>query len=57
MISFLEKGLIELEANPDKYRIFNPPNGFVSYEDLVNFCKSMLHKCYEYPDAVIEASA
>ncbi|KAA6331536.1 hypothetical protein EZS27_019865 [termite gut metagenome] len=57
MIPFLEKGLKELEANLDKYKAFNPPNGFGSYEDFVGFCKSVLHNCHEYPDAVIEASA
>lgn len=57
MIAPLEKGIKELEANPDKYKVFNPSNGFGSYEDFIDFCKSVLHKCYEYPDAVIEASA
>jgi hypothetical protein len=56
MIPILEKGLKELEANPYKYKVFNPPSGFGSYEDFVFFCKSVLHKCYEYPDATIEAS-
>lgn len=56
MISFLEKGLEELVANPNKYKALNPSNGFGSYEDFVNFCKSVLHNCYEYPEATIEAS-
>ncbi|MDR0605292.1 MAG: hypothetical protein LBG80_13400 [Bacteroidales bacterium] len=45
----------ELEANPDKYKAYNPPNGWGSYENFVSFCKSVLQKCSEYPDAVIEA--
>lgn len=56
MILPLEKGLKELEANPEKYKAFNPPNGWGSYEDFVRFCKSVLQKCREYPDAVIEAA-
>lgn len=55
MILPLEKGLKELEANPKKYRTLDPPKGLGSYEDLVGFCKSVLQKCHEYPDAVIEA--
>jgi|AGTN01.1.fsa_nt_gi hypothetical protein len=55
MILPLEKGIEELEANPDKYKAFNPSNGWGSYEDFVDFCKSILQKCREYPDAVIEA--
>ncbi len=55
MILPLEKGIKELEANPDKYKAYNPPNGWGNYENLVSFCKSVLQKCYEYPDAVVEA--
>ena len=57
MIAPLEKGLEELVANPDKYKAFNPPNGYGSYEDFVSFCRSVLANCRKYPDAVIEASA
>lgn len=56
MIPFLEKGIEELRANPDKYKTFNPSNGFGGYEDFVDFCKSVLRKCREYPDATIEAN-
>lgn len=56
MILPLEKGIKELESNPDKYKVYNPPNGWGSYDDFVRFCKSVLQKCSEYPDAVIEAA-
>jgi len=56
MIPFLEKGIKELETNPGKYKAFNPPNGWGNYEIFVNFCRSALHWCREYPDAIIEAS-
>jgi hypothetical protein len=56
MIQPLEKRIKELEASPDKYKKINPPNGFGNYENFVDFCKSVLWKCREYPDAVIEAS-
>lgn len=56
MILPLEKGIKELEANPNKYKAYNPPNGWGNYEDFVSFCKSVLQKCREYPDAVIEAA-
>jgi hypothetical protein len=57
MIPILEKGIKELETNPTKYKTFNPPNGWGNYENLVNFCRSALHWCREYPDAVIEANS
>jgi hypothetical protein len=56
MIEPLEKGIIDLEANPDKYKAYNPPNGWGNYEGFVSFCKSVLQKCREFPDAVVEAS-
>ena len=55
MIAPFEKTVKELEANPDKYKLFNPPNGWGKYEDFVCFCKSVLRTCQENPDAVIEA--
>jgi hypothetical protein len=56
MILPLEEGIKKLETNPDKYKAYNPPNGWGSYENFVSFCKSVLLKCREYPDAVIEAA-
>jgi chromosome segregation ATPase len=56
MIPILEKGIKELEANPEKYKTFNPPNGWGNCDNLLDFCRSVLHWCREYPDAVIEAS-
>ncbi|CAK7029004.1 hypothetical protein DSECCO2_264300 [anaerobic digester metagenome] len=55
MITPLEKGIKELIANPDKYKTFNPPNGWGDYDIFVDFCKSVLRDCREYPDATIEA--
>ena len=57
MIQPLESGLRKLKSNPEKYKSFNPSNGWGKYEDLVNFCESALYWCREYPDAIIEASA
>lgn len=56
MIEPLEKGIKELESNPDKYKSLNPPNGWGSYEDFVRFCKVVLERCREYPDATIETA-
>ena len=57
MIPLLEKGIKELEADPGKYKAFNAPNGYGNYDNFVNFCRSALNWCREYPDAIIEASA
>lgn len=56
MIAPLEISIKELESSPDKYKTYNPPNGWGKYEDFVDFCKSVLRACREYPDAIIEAN-
>lgn len=56
LIPLLEEGIVELKANPDKYKAFNPQNKYGNYEDLVDFCKTVLQNCRENPDAVIEVS-
>jgi DNA repair exonuclease SbcCD ATPase subunit len=56
MIEPLEKAIKELEANPEKYKAYNPPNGWGDYGIFVSFCRSMLSTCRENPDAVIEAA-
>ncbi len=53
MITILENGIKTLEMNPEKYKIYNPDNGWGKYEDLVNFAKSVLNDCYQYPDAIV----
>jgi len=56
MIVPLEKAVKELEANPEKYKAYNPPNGWGNYDIFVSFCRSVLNTCRENPDAVIEAA-
>jgi hypothetical protein len=52
----LKKGLKDL-TNKDRipyFRKFNPPSGWGSYEDLVEFVKDLLKACINNPDAHIE---
>ena len=56
MITPLEKAIKELEANSDKYKAYNPPNGWGNYDIFVSFCRSVLRTCHENPDAVIEVA-
>lgn len=56
MLLPLESGINELEKDPNKYKAFDAPNGWGRYEDFLEFCKSILQKCREYPDAVIEVN-
>lgn len=54
MIAPLKKGIETLIANPDKYKAFNPPNGYDSYENFVGFCRSGVDSCHKYLNVVIE---
>lgn len=53
---YLEEGLKELRLHPEKYKKFNPENGWGSYESLVRFTESCLNACIEHPDCIIVCS-
>jgi len=52
---YLEEGVAELERETDKYKEFNPENGWGSYEGLVDFVRSYIAKCREFPRATVKA--
>lgn len=56
IIDILEKGLTDLKARPEHFKMFNSPNGWGMYEHFVPFVEKYLEACKEYPDAVIEVS-
>lgn len=52
----LEEGLVELVSSPDKYKEYNPDNGWGTYEGLVNFVMEYLRACTANPEAEIHVS-
>jgi hypothetical protein len=52
----LERGLRRLLRNPERFKKYNPENGWGNYDVLVEFTQKYLIACKEYPDAVIEVS-
>lgn len=56
LIEPLTKGLQLLQSDPDRFRQFNPANGWGDYEGLVQFVSSYLIACVKYPDAEINIS-
>lgn len=52
----LKEGLHKLKMNPERFRTFNPENGWGDYEGFVEFVNQYLDACYKYPDAKIEVS-
>ena len=55
LIEPLTKGLEELEKHPEKYKQYNPENGWGSYEGLVKFVRKVLAACEQYPLADVKA--
>jgi hypothetical protein len=51
LIEPLRHGLALLRAEPNRFRKFNPPNGWGNYEGLVRFVAAYLDACERFPDA------
>ena len=56
LIEPLKIGLLELKNNPEKYKQFNPPNGWGKYENLVEFVQEYLKHCILFPDSIIDVN-
>ena len=56
LIKPLKIGLKELKDNPDKYKQFNPDNGWGEYSKLVEFVKKYLDACEWNEDCEINIS-
>ena len=56
VIEPLRIGISVLKSDPEKFKKFNPENGWGSYEILVRFAEEYLKSCEENPDADISVS-
>jgi hypothetical protein len=56
IISLLHEGMVELICFPEKYKIFNPSNGWGSYEGLVDFVRKYHSACLDNPEAELRVS-
>jgi len=52
----LDEGLKILLSDPEYYKIFNPENGWGSYEGLVNFVREYHSACLDNPTAELRIS-
>ena len=53
LISPLAHGLTVLCKEPERFRKFNPPNGWGTYEGLIQFMIRYLGACVKYPEAKV----
>ena len=54
LIEPLQTGLALLKSDPERFRQYNPPNKWGSYEVLVRFVAEYLQACKKYPDAKVD---
>lgn len=53
LIEPLRNGLERLKAEPNRFKKFNPPNGWGDYDGLVAFVEDYLRACEKYPSATV----
>ena len=51
LIKTLQEGLQRLRDEPERYRRFNPDNGWGDYETLLKFVENYLRACEAQPEA------
>jgi hypothetical protein len=56
LIPILENGIAKMEADPERFRKHNPPNGWGNYEVFLPWLKEYLNACRMYPDATVSVS-
>jgi hypothetical protein len=52
----LDEGWNILLADPEKYKKYNPPNGWGSYDGLERFVYNYRNACRDIPDAELRVS-
>lgn len=56
LIEPLSAGLALLKSAPERFKKFNPENGWGTYDGLVAFVENYLAACEEYPTASVRVS-
>lgn len=56
LIQPLRGGLAFLRREPERFKKFNPENGWGSYEGLVRFVENYLEACETHPEAEVSVS-
>jgi hypothetical protein len=56
IVPLLRDGLARLKNDPARYLMFNPSNGWGTYEGLVRWTEKYLAACEEHPSAMIWVS-
>jgi hypothetical protein len=52
----LKEGLNLMKADPDRFKAFDSPNGWGTYEHFLPWVQEYFNACVEFPDAEVSAS-
>ena len=53
IIEIVKKGLATLKEKPEYFKLFNPPNGWGTYDGFLRFVERYLENLEKYPEATI----
>ena len=56
ILSLLHEGMVELIRFPEKYKQYNPENGWGDYDGFVNFVRNYHSACLDNPYADLSIS-
>ena len=56
LIQPLEKGIALMKSDPERFKKFEPSNGWGGYDDFVPWLEKYLAACREYPEARVQVS-
>lgn len=56
LIEPLTEGLKKMKCSPHKYRNYDSPNGWGTYDNFVPWIEKYIDACKENPDAEVKAS-
>ncbi len=56
LVNFLSVGVSVLRSDPDRFKQFNPSNGWGSYDGFLSTLEKYLSACKQFPDAEIHVS-
>ena len=56
LIEPLEHGIERLKAEPERFKQFNPSNGWGDYDGFIQWLENYLAACIEHPNAEITVS-
>lgn len=55
LVAPLSAAVKRMKDDPERFKVFNPPNGWGAYDSFLSFVERYLEACIQYPDATIRA--